>query len=384
MVINLYANGGSGNHGCEAIYRSLVGLLPTCECIIHSGNPDEDAKYGLGDIATIKDVRTSIRTSGMSAFMYRVELKLAGNDKPYLKRRFGRMLREAVPNERYISVGGDNYCYSSFEWLAFLNKELNKKKCRTYLVGCSIEPSSLSSQLLRDLKRYKAVVARESMTAQALLDAGLTSVYCLPDPAFALPWEEVDLPDFFQKDNTVAINISPMIIEHECEKGVTLLAYTQLISFVLEHTDMSVALVPHVVWDKNDDRVPSKYLLSLFVDKYPNRIGLIDDANCCVLKGVIRNCRFMIAARTHASIAAYSTCVPTLVVGYSVKAKGIAGDILNGDNDYVIPVQELHKSTNLLSLFQELMRNEDRVRAHLVKMMPEYIARLSSYRNLFV
>ena len=38
---------------------------------------------------------------------------------------------------------------------------------------------------------------------------------------------------------------------------------------------------------------------------------------------------------------AYSSCVPTLVVGYSVKARGIARDIFGTEDRYVLPVQSL-------------------------------------------
>lgn len=50
---------------------------------------------------------------------------------------------------------------------------------------------------------------------------------------------------------------------------------------------------------------------------------MIEDAPCGDLKGYISRCRFLVAARTHASIAAYSTGVPALVAGYSVKARGL-------------------------------------------------------------
>ena len=52
----MYAHGGSGNHGCEAIVRSTTKILkqigyerPT----LISSNPEEDKKYGIGDICDI-------------------------------------------------------------------------------------------------------------------------------------------------------------------------------------------------------------------------------------------------------------------------------------------------------------------------------------------
>ena len=66
-----------------------------------------------------------------------------------------------------------------------------------------------------------------------------------------------------------------------------------------------------------------------FMEKYKDsgRVCIVDDCNCMQLKYDISKCRFFVGARTHATIAAYSTCVPTLVVGYSVKSRGIARDL---------------------------------------------------------
>lgn len=51
-----------------------------------------------------------------------------------------------------------------------------------------------------------------------------------------------------------------------------------------------------------------------------SRISIIDkEYNCEQLKYIISRCRFFVGARTHATIAAYSSEIPTLVLGYSIK-----------------------------------------------------------------
>ena len=99
---------------------------------------------------------------------------------------------------------------------------------------------------------------------------------------------------------------------------------------------------------------------------------LLDDYNCMELKGFISKCRLFIGARTHATIAAYSTCVPTLVIGYSVKAKGIAKDIFGTYKNYVLPVQSLKNKDDLINGFDWLKNNEDSIRQHLKNFMPSY------------
>ena len=162
-----------------------------------------------------------------------------------------------------------------------------------------------------------------------------------------------------------------MIINKEKETGITLKNYINLIDYILNKTDMNIVLIPHVIWkDNNDDREPLGYLYDLFKDS--NRILLINDEDCQKLKGIISKCRFFIGARTHSTIAAYSSCVPTLVVGYSVKAKGIAKDLFGTYKNYVIPVQSLENENDLIDSFKWIFNREDEIRTHLINYIPRY------------
>ena len=87
-------------------------------------------------------------------------------------------------------------------------------------------------------------------------------------------------------------------------------------------------------------------------------------------------------ARTHSTIAAYSTCIPTLVVGYSVKARGIAKDLFGTDENYVLPVQDLKETTDLWNAFQWVYQRKDDIRNHLQEIMPDYIERAKSAGEL--
>ena len=100
---------------------------------------------------------------------------------------------------------------------------------------------------------------------------------------------------------------------------------------------------------------------------------MIGDANCMQIKDCIARCRFFIGARTHATIAAYSTLVPTLVVGYSVKAKGIAKDLFGTYENYVVPVQFLKQPDDLTKAFIWLQNNEYRIKERLMNVIPEVV-----------
>ena len=104
------------------------------------------------------------------------------------------------------------------------------------------------------------------------------------------------------------------------------------------------------------------------------RVSIITEKyNCNQLKKIISKCRMFIGARTHSTIAAYSTCVPTLVLGYSVKSRGIARDIFGNEKDMVISVQDLNNSNDLINIFNTFFKNEYKIREYLEEFMPKYI-----------
>ena len=171
----------------------------------------------------------------------------------------------------------------------------------------------------------------------------------------------------------IGINASPLIIENGKNAETVYEAYKLLIEYIIKETEYNVALIPHVMADGNNDYEVLKKLYNDTEDK--DRLVLIEDHNCMELKGYISRCAFFIGARTHATIAAYSTCVPTLVLGYSVKSRGIAKDLFGDYQNYVLPVQDMNNSRELLDSFKWIMKHEIYIRNHLRKVMPDYISK---------
>ena len=276
----------------------------------------------------------------------------------------------------FISIGGDIYCYDSYAVLDYLNTALNKHT-KTALWGCSITPDRIErdKNLRADLNRYSFISARESITYKALLENGISkNTHLLPDPAFVLNLQKTSLPKNFLPGNTVGINLSPVVQQLETGNNLAYKNAQQLIKHILETTDMNICLIAHVIWAGNNDLAPLTALYEEF--KHTGRVSLVGHTqNACELKYIISQCRFMVAARTHASIAAYSTQVPTLVIGYSVKARGIARDIFGTEEGYVVPVQNIRKEDELTQAFINLQQQEESIRTHYKEFMPGYIAR---------
>ena len=108
----------------------------------------------------------------------------------------------------------------------------------------------------------------------------------------------------------------------------------------------------------------------------------IGDASASELKGYISRCRLFIGARTHATIAAYSSCVPTLVVGYSVKAKGIAKDLFGTEEEYVSSGTGIAEPEDLIEGFEWLLSNEKEQKNKLESIMPSYREKAAQAKEL--
>ena len=368
--IVFYSHSGSGNHGCEAIVRGTEKILGNiADMTLLSQAEEEEYKYGINKIVNVKKGKNEINKKSLSFFNAYLSLRLLKNTSKMDVLQFIDAKKYIQKNSIAISIGGDTYCYSDVYNQVELHKMYGKNTDKTVLWGCSVEPKLLEDKkVANDLASYTKIITRESISYEALKKVNEnTKLY--PDPAFNLDKVELDLPDGFEENNTVGINLSPLIIRKEKKEGITLENYVKLIEYILDNTNMKVALIPHVVWQDNDDREPLKELYNRFDT---NRVIMIDDCNCLELKGYISRCRLFIGARTHATIAAYSTCVPTLVVGYSVKAKGIAKDIFGTYENYVIPVQSLENSDDLINSFTWIYENEEKIKNHLTTFMPTY------------
>ncbi|MBQ8878135.1 MAG: polysaccharide pyruvyl transferase family protein [Lachnospiraceae bacterium] len=361
---------GSGNHGCEAIVNSLCHMIKE-KTVLVSYCGSEDEKYSLKNLCRIVNERR-FEEHLLAHVLYYVYRKLTKDETSFIRYRYQGIFRKEM-SPVAISIGGDNYCYDSMlHDLRLANKAFVEKGVKTVLLGCSIEPELLDKEeIIEDLTKYHTIIARESITYEALKQKVKgPNIVCYPDPAFTLGKKELPLPEGFAEGNTVGINISPMIQDNETSAGITMENYRELIKDIIASTDMQIALIPHVVWARNDDRKPIHALYEEFQNT--GRVVEIQDGSCEELKGYISKCRFFVGARTHATIAAYSTCVPTLVVGYSVKARGIARDLFGTEEGYVLPVQSLKEKDDLKKAFDWVMNHEAEIKQRLHQIMPEY------------
>lgn len=368
MKYVLYMHTGSGNHGCEAIVRTTAKLLGGPEGVtLWTLAKQEDERYGAAAQVERVVVSEELRRFSPAYFEALIRRKLLRQNDANMK----VFLRQQFKGNIAVSVGGDNYCYPwSAKQAVALNREIRKHCRATVLWGCSVDPEAITPEVREDLAQYDLITAREPITYEILKAINPNTVR-VSDPAFTLERVDLPLPEGFAEGNTVGINVSPLIMKYGTEGQLILKNYENMIRYILENSRMHVCLIPHVAWEHNDDREPCRVLYEKFRDS--GRVSMLEDHNAMELKGFIARCRFFVGARTHATIAAYSSCVPTLVMGYSVKSRGIARDLFGREENYVLPVQDLRGEEDLTKAFCWMTDHEDEIRHTLERVMPDYI-----------
>ena len=254
----MYMHAGSGNHGCEAIVNSVCHMVKEKVNLL-SYFGEEDEKYSLKDLCHIVSERR-FEEHKLAHVLYYGYRKITGDQESFIRYRYGDVMKgKTAPLA--ISIGGDNYCYDNMlSDLRLANSAFNRKGVRTVLLGCSIEPELLKREdIVADLMRYHTIIARESITYEALKDMvkeqdgriegrkRMPQILCYPDPAFTLQKRELPLPEGFAEGNTVGINVSPMIQDNEKESGITMECYEALIRYIIENTGYQIALIPRKI-----------------------------------------------------------------------------------------------------------------------------------------
>jgi len=371
----LYGHGGSYNHGAEAALKSTIRIIREkydgAFIAVSSHFPEQDIEFGLdADEFFAPDPEA----------WHAEKLAVSISDKERLARdMYARAIDSITHDTVCISVGGDNFSYPNWHRLVVFQQAASRLKAKTILWGCSIQPSAITREMTEVLRTYSHIIARESITYKTLQSAGLsTEVHLVPDPAFMLAPEPVQMPCGFQERDIVGINISPLIMRREPVSGMIAENIQALIDHILIESDFNIILIPHVTTPADNDYSVLYDLEQAVPSQYKPRVWLAGDRfSAAERKYIISKCRLLVCARTHAAIAAYSSGVPALVLGYSDKSAGIAKDLNAGG--FVINVSDIKDPKAVTDLFLRLDSNIGAQRRVITQNLPQYMARLKNY-----
>lgn len=395
--MNFYLAGQSnfGNRGCEALVRSITGM-------VRARQPDATILCPLDDVetdgrqwpeASSHGVRfvSGPRFPGWIKWWFRamrvLPLEGAGFPRFRMDPETERNMRES---SAIIMTGGDNltldYGVLSLYQQCRMVENAMDEGIPAMLWAASVGPFSarpaVERVMARHLRRYRAITVRETVSLDYLRKIGVENVQLVADPAFNLGPESFDTESltFGRSPRLLGINVSPLIRKFRGGAESATEMDREIIDFlrdVVRETDLSILLIPHVdPLDQSVGNSDSHYMAGLYdrLGDCKDRISLAPGTlNAAQLKYLIGQCRYFIGARTHSTIAALSQGVPTISIAYSIKAKGINQDLF-GDTRYVLETPRVSR-TSLAQSLSLLRQDEANIRALLDDRLPEWRAR---------
>ncbi len=394
----LAGNGPYANRGCEAIVRGTTALLreQAGECRFISNyfawETCEDAAREI-DPAIVHQPFPQLKRYSLSWLTEQVARKVL--HRPYNIAGISRTLRRSLQEAKAVlMLGGDTYTldYGVPHFRFKLNHIALKHGVPVAIWGASVGPFSSNPEFERwaaqELSRVSLICARETETQAYLASIGLEeNVTLAADPAFHLIPSTCELPADIERclsEGCIGLNLSSLQRRYIPRERLnssgqgTLAAWTEIAADVvrslLRRFSQPVLLIPHVISPGGDiDRDDHAFLkrVAQLIQEPDGVLVLGPDLNAAQTKWVISRVRVFAGARTHSTLAAISSSVPTVCIGYSMKARGIAKDVY-GHLDWLVKGQELMDPAVLCDRLVSLSRQEVEIRSHLERVNPVF------------
>lgn len=379
------------NRGCEAILRG------TMEILRHEFGPTVRAQVSVD--ASHDVVRAQNKTESDTCV---TSLPMGGSGPRWsfdwwigqLNRRFGtsiyphfRVLKEPAKGASVaMQIGGDHYSLDYGRPVGFmaLDRYLQSLGLPVVIWGASVGPFDADPEfcphIFDHLRTLSAIFVRESDSYHYLLTHGVSeNVHLMADPAFVMKAVEPSPSKigFTSPAEAIGINLSPMVAYYRGQRpeDVDLNEWVEFCAELVKSAAVlghPILLVPHVATpDGKDDFWLLETVCKLVAAQVNVAVQVLPRGlSAAELKWAIARCAVFAGARTHSTIAALSSHVPTLSISYSAKAKGINRDLF-GHLEHCIHVAEL-TNENFVAGLRSLLDNAPAIRAHLQSRIPEF------------
>lgn len=387
----LAGNGPYENLGCEAIVRGTIKILREhyrdprfiCMSIFQSdGQFQEQCQQESDPAISHLSARTLSKKRIIRNFWKPEIWEGAGryilDRKSYASWIFKDLSPHLGEAAAILSIGGDNYSldYGLPTQFIGLDNFVLARDRPLAIWGASVGPFNAIpdyEKFMGDhLRKITGIFARESATIEYLEKIGVVdNIYPVADPAFLMdPVKPEGIEDIGIEENAIGLNLSPLMAKFvtrgDLEAWAKLAA--SLISGISQATELPIYLIPHVTTSSSDDHAFLQRAASLIQGKRESITVLPSNFSAAEIKWIIGRMACFAGARTHATIAALSSGVPTLSFAYSIKAKGINLDIF-GHNRYSLDPSDLQPET-VSKKITSIMNDEVGIREELGDRIP--------------
>jgi len=351
--------------------QQLIDRWPNSQVTVSTPFPGLDSK-AYPNASIIQSSRRRLIWGTLQVFRARL-YSLTGQRFAFLIRN--QELRSFASCSMIIDLSGDTITedygpHVTYSHLLPIMLGLAFKK-PVFVCAQSIGPFRLTSLFTKYvLNKTNYITAREEVTYKKLLDFGVKKeiLELTSDMAFLMkPVSEKEVKKILLSekipDSTpfIGVSVSDLvrnIYDKQPRNSSTFVnEVASALDTITNQHDATVLFVSHVVGPSTakDDRIIADAVAKKMT---ANSYALQGDYRPDELKGVISKCRIFIGARMHSNIAALSSSVPTIAIGYSQKTKGIM-ESLHMEN-YVLPIKQLDNEV-LSSLATDLFSSRSSV-----------------------
>ncbi len=374
------------NKGCEALVRSTAGLINDYYgkgnvCIYVPSNNIEEDERQFSDHKNYGIEFVDAYLPKITRFWVNFQMLPI----PFIKEvswpfRIEEKMWESIGSvDAVFAIGGDNYSldYKLPSLIVAIDSIPIKLNKPIFLWGGSVGPfssiPSYASFIKKHLEKFTFIGVRESKSFSYLTnDLKLNNVVKMADPAFNLIPEKIENEiNFIDLDKKVlGFNISPLIERFNKGNFILIEEVRKFLEIAILEYDLNVLLIPHVTINGNNDYDYMYEIFKTLSEKYSGRIVIAsENYNAAQIKHLMKKVDYFIGARTHSTIAAMSSLVPTISISYSIKAIGINEDIF-GTHDVLLATSDV-SCVNLVNKLNYLIDNFEFLKSKLIKVVPQ-------------
>lgn len=383
--------GSSANRGCEAIVRTAVQ-------VVQDDFPD------TGFIASsLNSARDTTQYSDLPITLVPSKLPMH-NPYWWLKRiyRLSKSRRADQLDAQYqsdnvqacdcvLSAGGDLYTLDyGMPWhLIEFDQMVRSVGVPLVLWGASVGPFpdvEFRQHVLEDLRAMDLILVRETVSRDYLASAGISeNVHVVADGAFLLPQvepEDEGLAHRLSSADRPLLGLNTSSIVHgrmACSSEEAIQEFAAFADWACEKYGVEIVFVPHVEGDRF-----ALEQIQVAMNNGRHATLLPRGLSASEMKWCVARCKYFMGGRTHSTIASLSSCVPTVSISYSTKARGINRDIF-GHEEHVLPADSVNRwalSRHLERIVEERQAIHECLRDQLPRMKEAAMSAGTLLRNV--
>jgi colanic acid/amylovoran biosynthesis protein len=263
--------------------------------------------------------------------------------------------------DKVVFLGGDDlteiYGIPQLRFVTNIIKIFNKFTGKVSLQGQTIGPFNCNckKKIIKVLQRVNKLTVRDPQSLEYCKANNIDAVEIADFALLPLTKEEDDKSN---KERNLVL-FCPSEIMYRYSKGITREQFIEinarLCEYIIEQYKVTVVLLPHVYNDRTNGDIA--ITREIYNKTNKQQINFIEQPMLPYeIRGLINQCKFIIAERMHPSISGLECEVPSLVFSYGSKYEGIF-NALYKIPELVIDIRNFSDKDELLSACKKIIQN---------------------------